>query len=163
MNETSKKSTKITVKKLLIFSFIFLIIYLLIRTLFTHIVVNISDSHEGTIFWKSDEKPIKDDFVYFNFKHELLPKNIDTLSKKMVCIGGDNLVINDNFIACNETKYLIKRNQKTGSGKPIKQFYYDGIVPQEKAIVWGKNIESFDSRYWGFTAYRKLKKIVLIF
>ncbi|SMN17207.1 hypothetical protein CRYPD_56 [uncultured Candidatus Thioglobus sp.] len=162
MTNNNKTKVKVTPKKLLIFSFIALIIYLLIRMLFTYIVVNISDSHAGTIFLKSNKKPIKNDFVYFDFKHKLLPKNIDTLSKKLVCVEGDNLVINDNFIACNERKYLIKRNKKTGSGKPIKQFYYDGIVPKNKAVVWGKNIKSFDSRYLGFMKYDQLKTMLLL-
>jgi hypothetical protein len=36
--------------------------------------------------------------------------------------------------------------QKTGSGKSIKQFYYEGTVPKNQAVVWGSNLESFDSR-----------------
>ena len=163
MTKNNKKSIKITPKKLLIFSLIALIIYLLIGTLFTQVVVNISDSHTGTFFWKSDKSPVKNDFVYFDFRHPLLPKNFKTLSKKLVCIEGDNLVINDNFIVCNEQKYSIRRNQKTGSGKSIKQFYYDGIVPKNKGIVWGSNVESFDSRYWGFIEYHRLKTMLILF
>ncbi len=162
MIKNNKKITKITSIKLLIFTLISFIIYNLIGLLFTHIVVNISNSHIGTIFWKIDKNPVKNDFVYFDFQHQLLPSSIDTLSKKLVCIEGDNLVINDNFIICNEQKYPIKRNKKTGSGKTIKQFYYDDIVPQNKAILWGSNIESFDSRYWGFIDYNKLNKMKLI-
>ncbi len=93
MINNNKILTKITLKKLLIFSLIALIIYLLIGALFTHIVINISDSHRGTIFWKSDKSPVKNNFVYFDFKHKLLPQNIDILSKKLVCIESDNLVI----------------------------------------------------------------------
>ncbi len=116
----------------------------------------------GTVFWKSDKSPEKNDFVYFNFQHELLPKNLKVLSKKIVCIGGESLKIDDQFITCQDKKYPIKRNKKTGSGKTIKQFYYDDIVPQNKAILWGSNIESFDSRYWGFIDYNKLNKMKLI-
>ncbi|CAB5499461.1 hypothetical protein [uncultured Gammaproteobacteria bacterium] len=162
MIKNNKILTKITLKKLLIFSLIAPIIYLLIGALFTHIVINISDSHRGTIFWKSDKSPVKNNFVYFDFKHKLLPQNIDILSKKLVCIESDNLVINDNFIICNEKKYPIKRNQKTGSGKSIKQFYYEGTVPKNQAVVWGSNLESFDSRYWGFIEYRQLKTMLLL-
>jgi type IV secretory pathway protease TraF len=43
----------------------------------------------------------------------------------------------------------------TGSGKSIKQFYYEGTVPKNQAVVWGSNLESFDSRYWGFIEYRQ--------
>ncbi len=158
----TKNNEKITPEKLLIFTLISFIIYNLIGLLLTHIVINISNSHTGTIFWKSDKNSIKNDFVYFDFQHKLLPKNMKILSKKLVCIEGDKLKINDKFIACNEKKYPIKRNQKTGSGKKIKQFYYNGIVPKGKAIVWGSNFESFDSRYWGFIDYKKLKKMKII-
>ncbi|WP_369179077.1 hypothetical protein [Candidatus Thiodubiliella endoseptemdiera] len=70
------------------------------------------DSHMGTVFWKSDKSPEKNDFVYFNFQHELLPKNLKVLSKKIVCIGGESLKIDDQFITCQDKKYPIKRNKK---------------------------------------------------
>lgn len=163
MTKKTKNKAKIKPKRLLIFSLIAFIIYIIIGEVFTHIVVNISDSHSGTVFWKSDKNPAKNDFVYFDFKHPLLPKNFKTLSKKLVCIEGNNLVINDSFIICNDQKYLIKRNQKTGSGKSIKQFYHEGVVPKNQAIVWGSNVESFDSRYWGFVEYRQLKTMLMLF
>lgn len=156
-------NTKITPKKLLIFSLVAIVIYYLIGMFITHIVVNVSNSHSGIIFWKSDEKPEKSDLVYFDFEHELLPKKFKTLSKRLICIENDNLVINDQFIVCNKKKYRIKRNIKTGSGKSIEQFYYSGIVPKNKAVVWGSNLESFDSRYWGFINLQKTSKMKLIF
>ncbi len=158
----TKKTIKIQPKKLLYIVPIAALIYFAINATFEQLVINISDSHPGTIFWKSNKNPAKNDFVYFYFRHELLPKNFKILSKKLVCVEGDKLQINDQFITCNEKKYLIRRNQKTGSGKLINQFYYDGLVPKGKAIVWGKNLESFDSRYWGFIAYKKLRIMELI-
>jgi hypothetical protein len=40
-------------------------------------------------------------------------------------------VINDNFIICNEKKYPIKRNQKTGSGNmnKIRRILILAIIP----------------------------------
>lgn len=163
MKNKDSKFIKIKPKKLVFFSILILIYFLVIKLVFEQISVNISNSHEGIIFWKTDEKPVKNNFVYFDFQHELLPKGLKVLSKKLVCIGGDKLLINDNFIICNKQKYTIKRNKKTSSGKTIKQFYYDGIVPKNKAVIWGSNLESFDSRYWGFIDYNKLNKITLIF
>ena len=156
MTKNNKKLNKVTPKKLAFFSLIALVIYLVINAILTNVVINISNSHSGTVFWKSDIKPAKNDFVYFDFEHELLPKNLKVLSKKLVCLEGDDLIINDSFIACNDKKYAIKRNKKTGSGKPITQFYYHNIMPKGKAIVWGSNPESFDSRYWGFIDYNEL-------
>ncbi|MBW5291209.1 MAG: hypothetical protein Rsou_0368 [Candidatus Ruthia sp. Asou_11_S2] len=162
MTKNNKKLNKVTLKKLTFFSLIALVIYLIINAILTNVVVNISNSHTGTIFWKIDTKPVKNDFVYFDFKHELLPKNFKILSKKLVCIEGDKLQINDHFIICNEQKYPIKRNQKTASEKPIQKFYYQGIIPKNKAVVWGSNSESFDSRYWGFIDYNQLNVMIII-
>jgi hypothetical protein len=61
------------------------------------------------------------------YRQEFLPKLADAIAystikeKNNTDVESDNLVINDNFIICNEKKYPIKRNQKTGSGKSIKQ------------------------------------------
>jgi hypothetical protein len=30
-------------------------------------------------------------------------------------------------------------------------------VPKNQAVVWGSNLESFDSRYWGFIGYDRLR------
>ncbi len=158
-----KKSAKISFKSMAIFIIIVAIVFVLIDLLYRQIIINTSDSHKGTIFWKVDNKPEKNDFVYFEFQHRLLSKNTEILSKKLVCTEGDNLVIGDHFIVCNSQKYPIKRNKKTGGGKSIEQFYYNGIVPKNKAIVWGSNLESFDSRYWGFIDYSSLRKMVLVF
>jgi conjugal transfer pilin signal peptidase TrbI len=161
--ERGQKSSKNKLKNLIIFAIIGVIFYVAVNSIFSKINVNISDSHPGTIFWKSDEKPKIGDYVYFNFEHKLLPKNIKTLSKKLICVAGNNLIINDKFIICDDKKYLIKRKNKTGGGKEIEQFYYNGIVPTGKAIVWGENLESFDSRYWGFVKHEQLHKINIIF
>ena len=155
--------SKIWPKKLLILALFVLSISAIIEIVLGRIVVNISNSHPGTVFWKGDAKPVKNDFAYFNFKHEFFPKGFKVLSKKLICLEGDQLLINDQFIICNKQKYPIKRNMKTGSGKLIEQFYYEGIVPNKKAIVWGSNPESFDSRYWGFIDYNKLRTINLIY
>ena len=156
------KLDKSTLKRLISFIGISLIILAIIDMAFSKIVVNISNSHPGTIFWKSDAKPVKNDFVYFDFKHELFPKGFKVLSKKLICLEDDRLQINDQFIICNGQKYPIKRNMKTGSGKPIEQFYYEGTVPSAKAAVWGSNLESFDSRYLGLVDYYRLRTILLI-
>jgi type IV secretory pathway protease TraF len=37
-----------------------------------------------------------------------------------------------------------------------------GTVPKNQAVVWGSNLESFDSRYWGFIEYRQLKTMLLL-
>lgn len=157
-----KKSEKMSLKSMAIFIIIVAIVFALIDLLYRQIIINTSDSHKGTIFWKVDKKPEKNDFVYFEFQHRLLSKNTRILSKKLVCTEGDNLVIGDSFIVCNSQKYPIKRNKKTGGGKLIDQFYYNGIVPKNKGIVWGSNLDSFDSRYWGFINYDSLRAMKLI-
>jgi type IV secretory pathway protease TraF len=154
---------KNTLQKISLFVIIAIMLFVLVNLLFKNIVINISNSHKGTFFYKTSQPPEKEEYVYFGFTHELLPKNIKTLSKQLVCIENDNLIVNNEFIICNSKKYKIKRNSKTPSGKNIPQFYYDGAVPKNKAIVWGENLESFDSRYWGFIDYNKLHKINLLF
>lgn len=179
-----QKPIKSPSKRLLFFVPIVVLIFMTIDWVFNQLVINTSHSHQGSVFWKTDKDPVKGDFVYFEFQHKLLSQSTESreakalskkvktlsksnetklLSKKLVCTEGDNLVVDDNFIICNNKKYPIKHNQETGSGKSIKQFYYEGIVPKDQAIVWGSNLESFDSRYWGFVGYGALRKMVLVF
>ncbi|VVH60688.1 hypothetical protein BAZOLSSOX_3036, partial [uncultured Gammaproteobacteria bacterium] len=35
-------------------------------------------------------------------------------------------------------------------------------VPKNQAVVWGSNLESFDSRYWGFIGYDRLRAMDII-
>ena len=137
MNKTQKLN-KTKPRKLLIASAFALLILLLIDRLFNQIVVNISDSHLGTVFWKIDKNPSYGDYVYFDLEHELFPEKTKSLSKQLVCVAGDSLTITNDEIICNDKTYSIKRMEITsGNGKQIPQFYYDGIVPNGQAIVYG--------------------------
>ena len=158
-----KSGKKISSKKLVIFTLISLVFFLIIKLLFSQLVINISDSHEGTLFLKSEDFAKVDDYIYLNFSHPILPKSVKVLSKKLVCVGGQNLKIDDNFITCDQRKYKIHRNEKTKNGTRIDQFFFTGLVPNDKAVIWGNNPSSFDSRYFGFVSSIKLKKMEIIF
>ena len=138
-------------------------VWFLISAVFERIVINTSSSHEGTFFWKTEKPPSYNNYVYFDFEHKLLPKKIKILSKQLVCIAGNNLTIDDDFIVCDDKAYPIKRMESTGSGKLLPQFYYNGFVPDGQAIVYGTHPESFDSRYWGFIEYNQLGVMKLVF
>ncbi len=154
---------KMNRKRVLISIVFTALIFTIINAFYQKIVINISDSHPGTIFWKTDKNPVKDDYVYFDFQHSLLLNSTkQILSKQLICTVGDQLKVGEKFISCNNKKYLIKRNKKTDSGKNIEQFYYQGVVPKNQAIVWGSNLESFDSRYWGFVDYNQLYVMKII-
>lgn len=160
---TALKMLQNKYKKLSLCVLITALIYLLVAALFERVVVNVSDSHTGYVFWKTHKKPSHEDYVYFEFEHELLPKKIKTLSKQLVCIAGDTLRITEDLITCNDKTYSIERMESTSSNQALPQFYYHGIVPDNQSIVYGVHQESFDSRYWGFVEYGRLKTMWLIY
>jgi type IV secretory pathway protease TraF len=74
------------------------------------------------------------------------------------------LVINEKVIKCHNKfggrSYKIKRILQTDSGKKLPQFYFEGIVPEGKSIVYDSDSKSFDSRYYGFIDYNVINFLI---
>lgn len=69
--------------------------------------------------------------------------------KKIGCKEGDYLkVINDEFF-CNGN-FIGKARKYDSNLNIVEQFYFDGLIPQDKYFVIGTHDLSYDSKYFGF-------------
>lgn len=137
--------------------FISLLLVIGMTYLAPKLVLNLSNSHSGTLFYKSNQQPKKGDFVYFKSPSDLLKNK--TLSKQIFCVAGDYLVVDELSIRCNKKSKLISRFKKTQSEKKLPQFYFDGIIPIGMVFLYGQHQFSFDSRYYGLVLENNLVKI----
>ena len=127
-----------------------------------HLSWNESDSVRPRLFFLeyAPARIVKGDYVIFT------PKNIDpyingkTLVKKVTCDEGDTLTEKgregkDYF--CDGNVYLGKAKDKSLRGTGLRNFVYNGVVPKGYCFVSGSNINSYDSRYWGFLRKKDVK------
>jgi len=149
----------------------------LLASVFVHLeknlIWNITESVNGRLGYLSAGQPSKGDYVHFLFSHDLLAGRQDMeaardkltqqfwLTKKLVCVPGDQLKTIARDLYCNGEK-IATALQRTGSGKPLAVFLWNGAIPEGKALVLGDSEASFDSRYWGFVDIEKLKKVKLL-
>jgi signal peptidase I/conjugal transfer pilin signal peptidase TrbI len=114
--------------------------------------VNLSPSVRPRLFFlvRHPAAIKKDDYVIFK------PKNIDpyingkTLVKKVTCDEGNTLTEKGKEFFCNGTIYLGKAKDFSLKGEKLQNFVYNGVIPKGFCFVEGSNINSYDSRYWGF-------------
>lgn len=93
----------------------------------------------------------KDDIVGFRYTHDDYPfyKNGQSFIKYIVCMEGDNLVIEHDQVRCNG-KYLGSQIKQDSKGNKLPQFTFNGKIPKDKYFMWTPFVKSYDSRYWGF-------------
>ena len=71
------------------------------------------------------------------------------LVKQIACVPGDRLEVRGNRFYCNG-RYLCRAKDKALDGEGLTHFIYNGIVPNNNFFAYGKDNNSFDSRYFGF-------------
>ena len=116
------------------------------------IAVNFSPSVRPRLFFlvRRPAAVKKGDYVIFR------PENIDpyingkTLVKKVTCDEGDTLTEKGKNYFCDGTVYLGRAKDFSLKGERLQNFVYNGVIPKGFCFVEGSNINSYDSRYWGF-------------
>jgi signal peptidase I len=93
----------------------------------------------------------RDDIVGFKYMHDDYPfyKKGQSFIKYLVCLEGDDLIVESNQIRCNG-KYLGSQIKQDSFGNKLPQFSFHGKVPKDKYFAWTPFEKSYDSRYWGF-------------
>ncbi len=92
----------------------------------------------------------KGDYVIFRPEHMDPYINGKTLVKKVTCDEGDQLTEKGKEYFCNGDVYLGRAKDFSLKGERLKNFVYNGVIPKGFCFVEGSNINSYDSRYWGF-------------
>jgi len=103
----------------------------------------------------------KNDYITFPLYTKIVPGCWPcTVVKKIVCVEGDNLVVNHRNFFCNK-KYIGTAKTHSKKGIPVKTFDYNGVVPTGKLFVMGTCIDSYDSRYFGFIDQKQVTAVVI--
>ncbi len=93
--------------------------------------------------------PVKGEYYAFIFKAVNNEKYGRYFVKKVACISGDLLVRKGRDFYCND-KYIGSAKIFDRNGSPAPLFEYNGVIPQGYYFAVGENIDSYDSKYWGF-------------
>ena len=103
----------------------------------------------------------KDDYVIFPLYTKIMPGCWPcTVVKKIICVEGDNLVVNHRNFFCNK-KYIGMAKTHSKKGVFVEAFSHNGVIPTGKLFVMGKSSDSYDSRYIGFVDKKDIKAVVI--
>ncbi|MDH5543691.1 MAG: S26 family signal peptidase [Nitrospinota bacterium] len=100
---------------------------------------------------KKEDKIHRGDYVWIR---SLSSKYIDdgkefSAIKRVACNAGDLLEVSDQNYSCNG-RYLGRAKRYSLKGVLLKDFIFNGIIPEGEIFVMGEHKDSFDSRYLGF-------------
>ena len=69
--------------------------------------------------------------------------------KQVKCKGGQMLTVQGGKFFCDSI-FIGEAKERSLSGKPLRLFLFNGVVPGGKLFVMGAHKDSYDSRYMGF-------------
>lgn len=125
------------------------------------------ESLQTTLVWKANRPVQQDDIVQFTLDDDRLASRSFILFKRAWCAPGMRFKIDEHQAACGDegsAKYrALHRNAKTGEGRPLPVFIFDGHVPDQQWVILGDHPDSFDTRYLGFKDEKTLTAFHEIF
>jgi len=112
------------------------------------------------ILGKATDNLEKGDYVLFPLYTKIRPNCWPcTVVKKIGCVGGDLLAVNQRNFFCNG-EYIGTAKAYSKKGSPVMAFNYNGIVPAGKLFMMGTCKDSYDSRYIGFIDKKIIERLV---
>ncbi|KZY30262.1 hypothetical protein A3752_04900 [Oleiphilus sp. HI0081] len=103
---------------------------------------------------------INDEYVLFTHDHELIGGK-QSVIKKVGCIAGQKLERRADGFYCNDKFLKVIRLERV-NGEPLPQFYFHGVVPENKLFLYGTDQYSFGSRHWGFIDVSEAERLIPI-
>lgn len=139
----------------------------------TNLIISISASLDHRFFIKKDadlSQIKKGDYIQFHLTHDQKEylnrvaaekKDGDITAIKIVKVmPGEALENKDNCFFSESQPCLGCAKYKSRTGQIMKAFNYKGLVPDGSFFVMGTNIDSFDSRYFGFVEVKNVISIL---
>ena len=163
-NIKTHKSKKITLY-VLVFTLLFILLGIIISLLslryeFGFFVTNSILNKQVVLIDKQAKlESLTNKIVYFDFPFDSpYFKKGTNFAKIVKCEAGDTLINKDKKFYCNDL-FIAKALNTDSKGIPVKDFQFSGVIPQDKYFVIGENVNSYDSRYWGFLDKKNIKGI----
>jgi signal peptidase I len=102
------------------------------------------------------------DIVSFPFiRNDRYFKKGTNFGKAISCKPGQYLYVDKNkSFYCDGRMFAAALNSDS-KGNKVENFYFNGVIPQNKFFVMGSAINSYDSRYWGFLDKKDIKRIAI--
>ena len=119
---------------------------------FSHITLSPYESVKPSLLWKISRAPETGDYVTFKHSHPLITQKAEAWIKVLACKEGQLLQRIDDRFYC-DGQFFAKARFKSKANRDLPQFYFEGIIPNNKAFVLGDGRNSFDSRHFGFVDY----------
>ena len=88
-------------------------------------------------------------------RKELEKFNTHKLIKQVACLHGDRLTVKGRRFYCNG-RYLCTAKIKALDGEKLTHFNFDGVIPKGYFFAYGKDKNSFDSRYFGLVPIKSV-------
>ncbi len=128
-----------------------------------HLAVDLAPSSPYHLFFlrkHPDDRDIrKGSLVMFVHDHPMAASlKTRNLVKKVSCIEGEFLRVEDRKYYCGD-RYLGVAKTHSLTGVPVKNFVFNGRIPDGFLFVMGTNKDSYDSRYFGFISRKEVTAI----
>lgn len=141
------------------------VLLVFLHFLFNHLSFSATDSVGYHLFYitKPYKKIKRWDYVLFpihrtNIKEiqkEMKSFKTIILVKQVACLPGDNLTVKGRKFYCNG-KYLCTAKIKALDGERVKHFKFNGRIPKGYFFAYGKDKNSYDSRYYGLVPIKNV-------
>lgn len=166
LQKLSDNNNKGRVPSLAVFAL--LVLFLTVaELLWKHISFTVTDSVGYHLFYViyDTHRIEKGNYVIFTInpqkievnevRKELEKFNTHKLIKQVACLPGDKLDVKKSKFYCNG-KYLGKAKKRALDGERLTHFKFDGVIPKGYFFAYGKDKNSFDSRYFGLVPMKSI-------
>ena len=136
-----------------------------VHILFNHLSFSATDSVGYHLFYitKHFKKIKRWDYVLFpmpkshikEIQKETRDFKTRILVKQVACLPGDKLVVKGRKFYCNGI-YLGRAKIKALDGEKVNHFKFNGVIPKGYFFAYGKDVNSYDSRYYGLISFKTI-------
>lgn len=118
----------------------------------SHLTISPSSSLGNHVFLMikgEGEKLVKKGaIVRFPHNDEVTNGQTVFMLKRVECVGGEKLTVENKEYYC-DGRYLGRAKDRSRAGKAVRNFVFNGNIPDGMFFAMAPHIDSYDSRYYG--------------